>query len=276
MTKRSGLIGNPVDHSLSPVMQAVAFRETGIDGSYELWPTEDADVPSRIASLRAPGMLGGNVTVPHKQRAMPEVDELSNTALRIGAVNTIINRDGRLLGDNTDAYGFAMTVRGAGMDVTPASRALVLGAGGAARAVLLALVDEGVKDITLYNRTVERARAVSRRIGGERVRVVSPVEELNGGEFDLVVNSTRLGLDPNDPLPLDLTRLERVGAVLDLVYGDEPTRFVQEARRYGVPATDGGEMLVQQGAVSFERWWDTEAPLDAMRAALENRKAPVG
>ena len=214
----------------------------------------------------------GNVTLPHKERAAAVVKLPSEAVRRTGACNTFWGDRGQIRGDNTDVEGFRRALEHFLGRPPRDHRVLVLGAGGAARAVLLALHDEGVKEITLYNRTVERARAVSRRIGGERVRVASPLEELNGGQFDLVVNATRLGLEPGDPLPLELSRLERVGGVLDLVYGDGETPFVKAARAFGVPSTDGAEMLVQQGAVSFERWWGKEAPLEAMRAALEARR----
>ena len=274
-TRVLALLGDPISHSHSPLIQNAACAAAGVDGVYVAIRTDRERLPALMEAL-AQGGGGGNVTLPHKERAAAVVKKPSEAVRRTGACNTFWGEKGEIRGDNTDVEGFRRALERFLGRSPRDHRVLVLGAGGAARAVLLALVDEGVKDITLYNRTVERARAVSRRIGGERVRVVSPVEELSGGQFDLVVNSTRLGLDPNDPLPLDLTRLERVGAVMDLVYGDEPTRFVQEARRYGVPATDGGEMLVQQGAVAFERWWGKEAPLDAMRAALETRKAEVG
>ena len=274
-TRVIALLGDPVSHSLSPIIQNAACEAAGVDGVYVAIRCDRDRLPALMEAIAQSGG-GGNVTLPHKERAAAVVKKPSEAVRRTGACNTFWGENGEIRGDNTDVEGFRRALERFLGRSPRDHRVLVLGAGGAARAVLLALVDEGVKDITLYNRTVERARAVSRRIGGERVRVVSPVEELNGGQFDLVVNSTRLGLDAGDPLPLDLTRLERVGAVLDLVYGDGPTRFVQEARRYGVPATDGGEMLVQQGAVSFERWWGKEAPLEAMRAALESRRPAAG
>ena len=274
-TRVLALLGDPISHSLSPIIQNAACAAAEVDGVYVAMRCDHDRLPALMEAL-AHGGGGGNVTLPHKERAAAVVKNPSEAVRRTGACNTFWREGGQIRGDNTDVEGFRRALdRFLGRPPRD-HRVLVLGAGGAARAVLLALLDEGVKDITLYNRTVERARAVSRRIGGERVRVVNPVEELNGGQFDLVVNSTRLGLDPSDPLPLDLPRLERVGAVMDLVYGDTPTRFVQEARAFGVPATDGGEMLVQQGAVSFERWWGREAPLDAMRAALEARRGTVG
>ncbi|MSR35192.1 MAG: shikimate dehydrogenase [Gemmatimonadetes bacterium] len=265
------LLGDPISHSLSPTIQNAAFEAAGVDGVYVAVRCDRERLPALMEAMAQSGG-GGNVTLPHKERAAAVVKHPSEAVRRTGACNTFWGEKGEIRGDNTDVEGFRRALERFLGRPPRDHRVLVLGAGGAARAVLLALLDEGVKDITLFNRTVERARAVSRRIGGERVRVVSPVDELNGGQFDLVVNSTRLGLDPADPLPLDLTRLERVGAVLDLVYGDHTTGFVEEARRYGVPATDGGEMLVQQGAVSFERWWGKEAPVEAMRAALEARR----
>lgn len=274
-TRVIALLGDPVSHSLSPIIQNAACDAAGVDGVYVAIKCDRDRLPALMETLAHSGG-GGNVTLPHKERAAAVVKKPSEAVRRTGACNTFWGEHGEIRGDNTDVEGFRRALERFLGRSPRDHRVLVLGAGGAARAVLLALVDEGVKEITLYNRTVERARAVSRRIGGERVRVVSPVEELNGGQFDLVVNSTRLGLDPDDPLPFELTRLERVGAVMDLVYGDHPTRFVQEARRYGVPATDGGEMLVQQGAVSFERWWGREAPLDAMRAALEAHRSGAG
>jgi shikimate dehydrogenase len=131
------------------------------------------------------------------------------------------------------------------------------------------LVDNEAEDVLILNRTVERARAVARRIGGNRVRVAENLSDVDDRDFDLVVNTTRLGLDSEDELPLDLERLSRAGAVMDLVYGPGSTPFVEASKRLGIPAVDGGEMLVHQGAVSFERWWGEAAPIDAMRLALE-------
>jgi shikimate dehydrogenase len=270
MTMRAVLIGNPVDHSLSPVMQDAAFRATGIDGAYELWLTEDFEVPARVASLRSPEMLGGNVTVPHKQRAMPEVDELSETARRIGAVNTIVNRDGRLLGDNTDAHGFAMTVRGTGIDIVPGSRALVLGAGGAARAVIVALQDLGFGTIEIANRTPDRAGALAADLNrsGETAAVLWGDLETRLPQVDLLVNATALGWHAGE-LPLDIARIGLLpvrATVVDLTYRD--TDLLTVARKQGRTAVDGLDMLVHQGARAFQLWTGVEPPVDVMRDAV--------
>lgn len=171
-------------------------------------------------------------------------------------------------GDNTDVEGFRRALTAFLGGSAQGARPLLLGAGGAARAALVALLDVGVDEVFLHNRTLERARAVARRIGGSKVRVVSETRELEGQDFDLVVNATRLGLDPDDETPLVLRRLGRVGAAMDMVYGTHTTSFVQSAVEANIRACDGLELLVQQGAVSFERWWGREAPVDAMREAV--------
>jgi shikimate dehydrogenase len=213
---------------------------------------------------------GGNITLPHKEKAATLVDVPSEAVRRTGACNTFWGVDGRVHGDNTDVDGFRRALRVFVDGPARGIRVLLLGAGGAARAALLGLLDEGASEVLLFNRTSERARAVARRIGGSRARVVPLVQGLEGERFDLVVNATRLGLDPQDASPLDFARLGRAGAAMDLVYAHEKTPFVRAAERHGVRSTDGMEMLVQQGAASFERWWDRPAPIDSMRAAIRS------
>jgi shikimate dehydrogenase len=150
---------------------------------------------------------------------------------------------------------------------------LLLGAGGAARAALMGLLEEGADEVLIFNRTAERARAVARRIGGQKARVAPVLEGLRSESFDLVVNATRLGLGESDPSPLDFEILNRVGAAMDLVYAKKTTPFVRAAEALGIRATDGGEMLVQQAAASFERWWSTPAPVEVMRAAMKGSQA---
>ena len=270
--KRSGLIGNPVAHSLSPVMQDTAFRESGVDGSYELWLTTDAEVAARVASLRDTGVIGANVTVPHKQRVMPELDEISDTARRIGAVNTIINRDGHLFGDNTDAHGFAITVRATGLEVTPESVALVLGAGGAARAVVVALQELGVGRVEIANRTPDRSRTLAAELDGHGGRVTSVLWddlETRLPSANLLVNATSLGWHSGE-LPLDIARMGLLSSratVVDLTYRD--TDFLTVARKQGLVATDGLDMLIHQGARAFQLWTGVAPPVAQMRAAVE-------
>jgi shikimate dehydrogenase len=211
---------------------------------------------------------GGNVTLPHKEKAASLVDVASDAVRRTGACNTFWGENGKVHGDNTDVDGFRRALRIFLDGSADGARVLLLGAGGAARATLLALLEEGASEVLLYNRTAERARAVARRIGGQRARVVPVMQELAGGRFDVVVNATRLGLDPHDAPPLDFGIIDRAGAALDLVYAKHKTSFVRAAQDRGIRAADGMEMLVQQGAVAFERWWGMPAPTEVMRAAI--------
>ena len=273
-TRVLALLGNPVEHSLSPVIQNVAFRESGVDGVYVALRCEAVDLIGFLHGLgRAGG--GGNITLPHKEKAASVVDERSEAVRRTGACNTFWGEDGKIHGDNTDVEGFRRALRHFLERPPEGFRVLLLGAGGAARAALVGLLDEGVGDVLVLNRSVERARAVSRRIGGKRVRVAEGTVDVDDGDFDLVINSTSLGILQYDPLPFELGRLSRVGAVMDMVYGSRRTPFVRAAERLGIRAVDGGEMLVQQGAVAFECWWGRPGPVDAMRRALEAARAPT-
>ncbi len=272
-TRVFALLGDPVDHSLSPGIQNGAFREAGVDGVYVALRCDAEDLAGLMRALARAGG-GGNVTLPHKEEAAAVVDSLSDAVRRTGACNTFWGEDDEVRGDNTDVEGFRRALRAFLGEEPEGARVLLLGAGGAARATLVGLLDGGVEEVVLLNRTVERARAVARRIGGKRAHVAESVEEVEGEPFHLVVNATRLGLSPDDPLPVDLELLGPVRAVMDLVYGDGGTRFVRVARERGIQATDGAEMLVRQGAVSFERWWGRPPPLDAMRSEL-GRRAPA-
>lgn len=267
-TRLLALLGDPVAHSGSPEIQNAAFAEAGVDGVYVAVRCARTDLDGLMRGLANAGG-GGNVTIPHKERAASILDERSEAVRRTGACNTFWgDEEGRLHGDNTDVEGFRRALR-AFLEGSPSGlRALLLGAGGAARAALLGLLEEGADEVVLFNRTAERARAVARRIGGERARVAAIVRELEGADFDLVVNATSVGLEAGDPSPLDFGALGRAGAAMDLVYALDKTPFVRAAEEHGIRATDGAEMLVQQGAVSFERWWGGEAPVDVMRAAI--------
>ena len=262
------LLGDPVAHSASPAMQNAAFRASGVNGVYVALGCDGEDLPGLLRGIARAGG-GGNVTLPHKERAVGLLDEPSEAVRRTGACNTFWgDEDGKVHGDNTDVEGFRRALEAFAPESAKGRRVLLLGAGGAARAVLVALLEAGAERVVLLNRTPERARAVARRIGGERARVAAEPADVKGMAFGLVVNATRLGLAPEDPSPFDLDLLGDVDAAMDLVYAREPTAFVREAEARDVPASDGREMLVQQGAVAFERWWGKEAPVEVMREAL--------
>lgn len=266
-TRVFALLGDPVAHSRSPDIQNAAIEAAGVDGVYVAMQAREDQLAGLIQGIARSGG-GGNVTLPHKERAASLLDRPNSTVRRTGACNTFwAEEDGTVVGDNTDVEGFRRALAEFLAKGAEGARVLMLGAGGAARAALVGLLEDGVDEVRILNRSVERARAVSRRIGGERVRVVASPDDLAGEDFDLVVNATRLGLSADDPLPLDLESVGQVGGVFDMVYGDDGTPFVAAARARGIPATDGHEMLIHQGAVAFERWWGVPAPLQAMRAA---------
>lgn len=273
-TRVVGIIGDPVAHSRSPAMHNAAFATLGLDWVYVPLHVDAADVPAAVAAVRALGMAGVNVTVPHKEAVLPHLDALTPLARRVGAVNTVVNRNGRLLGDNTDVHGFAATLRQHGARLR-GRHALVIGAGGAARAVLAALTESGVGRVTIANRTAARAADLARRLRGPR-RDVVPLAALQDparlADVALVVNTTSLGLYDTTFPPLAVTATPTRCLFIDLLYGRD-TAFLRAARRAGRPTGDGSEMLLHQGARAFTLWTGRRAPLAAMRAALRRQKS---
>jgi len=266
-TRVFALLGDPVSHSSSPTIQNAALAEKKMDGVYVALRASPEALVGFMRGLALSGG-GGNITLPHKEKAATVVEVRSEAVKRTGACNTFWLEEGQIHGDNTDVEGFARALE-VFLGAPPEGKTvLMLGAGGAARACLVALMDGDVAEVHLLNRSRDRARVVARRIGGAKVRVLDGPRQVDGQAYDLVVNTTSLGLKAGDPLPLDLTRLGRAGGVMDLVYLRAPTPFVEVARNLGIRAADGMEMLVQQGAVSFERWWGVQPSLEAMRASL--------
>jgi shikimate dehydrogenase len=263
------LLGDPVAHSLSPRFQNAAIRAAGVDAVYLPLRCDADHFEGLFRGIAAAGGAG-NVTLPHKTRAAALLDAPTKAVQRTGACNTFWPVDGRIHGDNTDVEGFARAARR--LIGSPAgARVLVLGAGGAARAVVLALMDERADAIHLLNRTPGRARAVAETLDprGRKVLVVEGgARGVEREGYDLVVNATSLGLAGDDPLPLALDLPARVGAVLDLVYREDGTPWVAAARDRDIPAADGLEMLVEQGAASFRRWFDREPDVGVMREAV--------
>lgn len=269
-TRVLALLGDPVSHSLSPRIQNAAIRALGFDGVFVALRCTGDDVPALVRALTHAGG-GGNVTVPHKEAAFRAVDRRSAAAEATGAVNTFWLAEGEVWGDNTDVEGFTAAVRMLLGRSIGGGRVLVVGAGGAARAVVHALASHGAERVVIVNRTQERARELAHRFGRGRTRieVVASAGDIGADAFDLAVNATSLGLDPGDPLPLDPAAAAPIDAALDLVYapGGE-TRWVRAMNAHGIPTIDGTEMLLQQGAAAFRRWWSLDPPLELMRAAL--------
>jgi shikimate dehydrogenase len=248
-TRLVGLLGDPVSGSLSPRMQNAAFAARGLDWAYVPLPVEAAGLADAVRGLAAQGYAGANVTVPHKTAVAALCDELDDVAERAGSVNTLVVEGGRVLGSSTDGLAVAWVVR-------PGDRALILGAGGAARAVAPALLDAGAESIAV---TTRREDAAAEFAAGLQGVVVASEEE----PVDVVVNATPV----RDEV---LVALDGVRVVVDLAYRSDgrPTALVEAARAAGIETVDGLEVLVRQGAASFERWTGIDAPIDVMRAAV--------
>ncbi|CAN7670556.1 shikimate dehydrogenase [Bosea sp. LjRoot90] len=271
MTKRCFIIGHPVGHSRSPLIHGHWLAEHGLAGSYERVEVPPAEVPGFIARLRTGEFAGGNVTVPNKETVLPLLDKVSRTARMMGAANTLWMEDGRLHGDNTDAYGFlahldACVPGWAGRSGT----ALILGAGGAARAVIHGLTERGVRRILLVNRSPERAlelaAAFPKAVEARRWQDIAVLV----GESDLIVNTTSLGMHGQPPLEIDLSGLRSGTIVDDIVYVPLETPLLAEARRRGGIQVDGLGMLLHQAVPGFERWFGVRPQVTAaLRAKLE-------
>lgn len=246
-------------------MQNAAFRALGLDWRYVKLPVPPALFAETVRALPGSGFRGANVTIPHKRAALELADERTPSAEAIGAANTLTFMDhGTIEAHNTDAPGFLQAV---GEDVR-GLRALVLGAGGAGRAVAWALREAGAGEVAVWNRTPERAAELAEELG--------VIHVLRPPTADLLVNATSVGLEPaldeRETLEaLQLDQLDPAPLVVDLVYGNEPTPLIGWAARAGSRTVNGLEVLVRQGALSFERWTGLEAPLDAMRAAAASR-----
>jgi shikimate dehydrogenase len=259
--RRLAVLGFPVGHSRSPAMQNAALAELGLaeEWSYEAIEVAPDRFAERVEQMQAEGFVGANVTVPHKEAALALADEIAETAREIGAANTLVFEGGGVRAENTDAEGLLRA-----LPVSPVGRrALVLGAGGAARAVVWGLLREGAA-VEVWNRTDLRSRHLCEELGG------GAVSDPDQSSYELIVNSTAVGLGGEDPfaeLPLDAESFAPGQTVVDMVYGHEPTALLRAAAAAGAETVDGIEILVRQGALSLQIWTGREAPLDTMRAA---------
>jgi len=265
-----GVLGDPIDHSLSPAMHNAAFAALALPHLYLRYRVTPTGLPAALAEARRLAMGGLNLTVPLKEVALPLLDEISPAAARIRAVNTVSFRRGRLVGDNTDGQGFAAALR---TRVRIArSPALVLGAGGSARAVVSALIDAGCPRLVIANRTLERAERLADDLGTERGRVRAvPLADVSAElapDTAVVVNTTSAAL-AGGRIRLDVHRSAPTCLFVDLAYGRR-TSFLAAARLPGRPTMDGGLMLLHQGARAFTTWTGRRAPLGAMAAALRS------
>ena len=272
MTKFVGLIGHKLSHSISPQFQQAAFDYLSLDMRYEVWETAKDDLPEVVEGMRDASKLGANVTIPHKEVVLPLLDDVDNDARRIGAVNTIVNRGGKLTGYNTDASGFMRALRDDGAFSPRNKRVVLLGAGGAARAVGFALVDAGARSLIILNRGVERGRALAwdLKVSDTEVAALSWKDgnTLTAlAECDLLVNCTSVGMKDGSgegKSPLGIGLIPKRALVYDVVYNPLETPLLAAAKKAGARTLSGLPMLVYQGAASFELWTGKSAPIDIM------------
>lgn len=272
-----GLIGYPLGHTISPAFQQAAFDHYSLPVKYHAWPTHPDLLQEKVNSLRCAEYLGSNVTVPHKERVAGLVDRLDAAAEAIGAVNTIVRENDGLAGYNTDAYGFVTSLKEVGQFHPRGKRALLLGAGGAARAAVFALAEEGVRSLVIANRTLKRAEALAGSLGSgireiAAVPLSGPSLERAVRDADLIVNSTSVGMQGGDARSVSPLRADLIPAsslVYDMVYNPARTPLLEEAAEAGANCLGGLPMLVYQGAGSFERWTGLDAPVQVMFEAAE-------
>lgn len=282
-TQNLGVMGWPIRHSLSPVLQNAALEKAGLDYVYVALPVPTEKLRTAVAGLQAMGFAGWNVTIPHKQAIMPLLDEIDEDARIIGAVNTVIHKDGRLIGHNTDVTGFLLPFKRRGIDLR-GKKAALLGAGGAARAVIWGLLREGVSSLAIGVRNPRKAEPLIEEFAPYGILLIHHWEDEafreELGEADLLVNTTPLGMTPHtDGMPPVVWQdLKASAIVYDIIYTPAHTRFLREAAAHGHTILNGEEMLAGQGAAAFALWTGQEADLDcmltALRAELSSRHQP--
>ncbi len=254
-----GIFGNPVHHSLSPLIHNEVFQALKMNAVYLAFEIRQESLRLAFEAVRSLGIKGVNITIPFKEQALSFVDEIpEDLDRRVGALNTVVNRDGRLFGYNTDVSGFLTAIKEELRFNPEGKTALVLGAGGAARGVVFALAHTHAGKIMIHNRTQTRAQGLQEHVSSyfPETEIDSTVSltDLKAAKIDLVVNATSCGMEKQDPLPMDLHALNHKAAVYDLVYSPGETRFLKIAKALRLPCANGLGMLAAQAALSFELW----------------------
>lgn len=273
-TKIVGIIGAPIKHSRSPQIHNAAIAALGLDYVYAPFYVQPDNLGAAIEGCQAINVVGLNVTIPHKQSVIPYLDEISREATLIGAVNTLIFKGGTIIGENTDAPGFLQAMEEDGLDVPQGGSVVIIGAGGSARAIAVALALAGVQTICITNRTVSRAVALATTlsektgvsiygIGLDDSRLPDAV-----GTSQLIVNTAATSMDISHPLLIDPEWLAPQSIVYDIVYTPPETRFLKAAAEKGCHTIGGLGMLIHQGAIAFEKWTGVNPPVEVMRQAL--------
>ena len=276
-TRIYGIFGHPVEHSLSPVMHNNAFSELDLDSVYVAFDVPPDRLSEAVSAIRALGISGINVTIPHKERIMTYLDEISTDAMLVGAVNTISNVDGRLIGFNTDVGGLLRALK-SDLDFTPeGTKVFLVGAGGAARAIIVGCCRNYVSEIIIANRTLSNAEDLAKEFSDQFPKVeFTPVmlsdlermkENITGS--DILINASSAGMKNENPLELPLYLLPKHAVIYDIVYDPKETQLIKDSKKAGINAYSGQSMLLFQGVEAFEVWTGLIAPVDTMRKALD-------
>lgn len=265
--KTYALIGDPIDHSLSPAIHNAAMRDLKIDGTYIAYKVARDELVEGLDSLKRTGILGFNVTMPHKVAILPHLDSVAESCSVVGATNTVQNQDGLLRGHNTDMEGFLRPLRERNVEIK-GTRVLVFGAGGAARAAVTALAGAGAESVRICNRTPGRAKDLADHCAKLGMAADhGPFPSSVGDGFDMVVNSTSIGMG-GGPFPVDVSGMSPGTIAYDVVYRPVSTDFLSQAKKAGAERIYGWEMMLAQAEMAFEIWHGVKAPSDTMRRAL--------
>ncbi|MEG3641142.1 shikimate dehydrogenase [Magnetococcus sp. PR-3] len=273
-TRLLAVIGDPVTHSLSPKMHNLALRHRKLNYRYMALPVKPDNLEAAVRGFAVMGMRGFNATIPHKEMLLPLMDELTEEAERIGAVNTVVIEDsGRLIGHNTDSYGFVTGLKEAWRSDLAGLTAIILGAGGAARAILYGLLKAKAARIIIVNRTIERAQALIESMqpyaqDTELLAAPTQADQLPLESCDLLVNTTSMGLKGETIPFINTARLNHHAFISDIVYGAKPTPLLRSAVLHKLGGQDGLPMLIHQGAAAFELWTGQSMPIDLVENAL--------
>ncbi|HBV89028.1 MAG TPA: shikimate dehydrogenase [Desulfosporosinus sp.] len=270
MEKHYAVIGDPIEHSLSPIMHNAGYQALGVDAQYQRFQVQAGLLAEAVKGLQALGFSGWNVTLPHKESIIAYLDVLTPQAMRAGAVNTVKIHEGKLIGHNTDGDGFVLSVAEE-LKEFKGKKAVLLGSGGASKGIALALAEQGM-NLHILNRTPGKAKDLAQVIQGQGGTATSG--EFSPGEWlrdvDLLVQTTSVGLK-REPFPFPLTGISAQALVVDIIFNPMETPFLKEAKKLGCRTQNGLGMLLYQGALAWEFWFDGQAPVEEMRQALKQR-----
>lgn len=268
-----GVIGQPIKHSKSPIMQNRAFQACGINATYLAFQVEPSELEKFVLGAKAMGMAGFNVTIPHKLNIMSFLDEIDSDARALGAVNTVVNKEGRLIGYNTDGIGYVRSLKDEAIAHIEQKKIVVIGAGGASRGIVYALLKERPSHIIVANRTKEKADQLVNSLPNQEATCLQAIAlaEVNAAlsDADIIINTTSIGMYPEiDSMPIDLLAVKKGTVVSDLIYNPLETKLIREAKLKGCIGHGGLGMFINQGAYAFEYWTGQPAPTEEMRAAV--------